>query len=181
MKTGDIIRIVAGVVLVFGLIWGTVLEFPNFSNTTDFFTVLWRGAAIWIPVSIGLSVVGAITLKAHWSHGLLIGLTIGVLSFPLFSSLINRVGMGSQVYEEQLVYLGMDARIKDRGVRKVGPIPEPDEYHVFLGEEDDPMRLIVAPDPYWLKLEPGQEVTVRWMPGRIAGRIYKGVIYSPDL
>lgn len=176
MERNDIIKIIAGASLVFGLIWLTVAEFPYFSNTADFFSVLWKGGAIWIPFAILASVFLTRILGYPWYNGLLIGLTIGVFSFPLASSWMNRLGMKDQMYTEDLTFLGVDARIKDRGVRQVGPVPEPDEYHIFLGNEDDPLRLIVDPSPFWLTLEPGQSVKVRWIPGRLGGRVFEEVV-----
>lgn len=176
MDRNDIIRIIIGAVCVFGVIWLTVLEFPYFSNTSDFFTVLWKGGAIWIPFAILASTIIVRFLKFPWYNGLLIGLTIGVFSFPLAASWINRLGMKDRMEVQELPFLGVDARIKDRGVRQVGPIPEPDEYHVFLGEEEAPLRLIVDPSPFWLSLEIGQTVKVRWIPGRLGGRVFDGVV-----
>jgi len=180
MSRTDIIKIVGVSVVLFGTIWATAMEFNHFSNTIDFFTVLWKGAAIWIPFCILGSALAARMLGGHWTSGLLVGLTVGVFTFPLSASLMNRLGRTDMVYEESVPFLGMDARVKERGgIRKDGN-PEADEYHVFLGEDADPTRLIVAPDPFWLQLEQGDYVTVRWLPGRLGGKTYMGVLLNRD-
>lgn len=178
MKIFDVFKIILSLVLVFGLIWITVMEFPYFSNTIGIYNVLWKGAVIWIPLSLVLASVISTLAGFHWYNGLIIGLMFGVLTFPLFSSLANRIGQESKAYNEEIVFLGMDARLKDRGVRQVGPIPSPDEYHVFFGDEDDPLRLIVGPDPFWTQIEPGDTVSLRWIPGRLAGKTFKSISYK---
>lgn len=178
MKIADVFKILLSLVLVFALIWFTVMEFPYFSNTIGVFDVLWKGAAIWIPASLVISSIITTLAGYHWYNGLIFGLMFGVLTFPLFSSLVNRLGQEKEVYEESTIYLGMDARIKDRGVRQVGPIPEPDEYHVFFSDDDDPLRLIVEPDDFWMQIEPGDSVTLQWIPGRLGGKTFRGISYE---
>jgi len=178
MKTSDILKIIVGFVVVFGALTLTMLEFPVFSNTSEIGKVLLIGGAIWIPVCLGIAVLLSRVLQAPWYNGLLIGLVAAVFSFPLAASWMNRIGRSDKLEVEALVFHGMDARIKDRGVRQVGPVPEPDEYHLFLGDPEEPLRLIVPPDPYWLTLDKGDTVRIQWLPGRLAGRVYKGVLRS---
>ena len=174
MSKADIFKVVIGVVGVFAILGATAFELPVSSNTQNLGEVFINGALIWIPLCILTAVALAVFTGNNWTHGLLIGLVVSVFSMPLAVSWMNRLGLEDEIYTERLTYLGMDARHKNRGIQK-NIIPEPDEYHVFLGEEEEPLRLIVPPDDFWEETEVGSELELKWLPGRLGGRVFQGV------
>jgi hypothetical protein len=174
MNKADIFKLVMGIVGVITILGATAFELPVYSNTQNLGEVFINGGMIWIPFCLLTAVALAVFTGNNWTHGLLIGLVAGVFSMPLAVSWINRLGLENEVYTERLTYLGMDARHKNRGIQK-NIIPEPDEYHVFMGDENEPLRLIVPPDDFWHDTEVGSELELKWLPGRLGGRVFKGV------